>query len=301
MSLAARYSKFGPASVLKVVGVDAPQVKPGHVRVVVKAAGINPADYKMREGMGSGPSFTFPAGIGRELAGVVDSVGEGVTNLAVGDEVFGNATNGTVAELFVVNAANLALKPPGLDWATAGGLSLAGQTAYDAVASQHLTADDTVLVTAAAGGVGSLIVQLARLAGATVIGTASRGNHEFLESLGAIAVEYGEGLVDRVRAAAPQGVTVAFDQHGRESIEAAIELGVARNRINTIAADPADFGVVRVGRGPARPATLEYLAQLVVAGTIVVPIAATYPLAAVVDAFEQLEDGHVRGKIVILV
>jgi len=301
MSLAVKYNEFGPASVLKVVEVPTPTAKPGRVRVAVRAAGLNPADYKGREGQFHGPSFTFPAGIGRELAGVVDQVGEGAEGFAVGDEVFGTMVSGALAEYAVTNPASLAPKPAGLDWATAGGLALAGTTAWDSLASQNVTADDTVLVSAAAGGVGVIISQLALRAGATVIGTASEGNHPFLRELGVIPVAYGAGLVDRIRAAAPQGVTVVFDHHGAETIEAAIELGVDRERINTIAIDPADYGVVRVGRGPANPATLASLAALVVSGELVVPVEAVYPLGEVVAAFEHLEHGHVRGKIVVTV
>jgi NADPH:quinone reductase-like Zn-dependent oxidoreductase len=301
MSLAVKYNEFGPASVLKVVEVQTPNAKPGKVRIAVRAAGLNPADYKGREGQFHGPSFSFPAGIGRELAGVVDQLGEGAEGFAVGDEVFGTMVSGAIAEYAVTNPGNLALKPAGLDWATAGGLALAGTTAWDSVASQNLRADDTVLVSAAAGGVGVLVSQLALRSGATVIGTASEGNHDFLRSLGVVPVGYGPGLVDRIRAAAPQGVTVVFDHHGAETIEAAIELGVARDRINTIAADPADHGVVRVGRGPANPQTLAALAALVVSGELVVPVEATYPLDEVVAAFDRLENGHVRGKIVVTV
>ena len=301
MSLAVRYNEFGPASVLRVAEVPTPTAKPGRVRIAVRAAGLNPADYKVREGQSHGPSFTFPAGIGRELAGVVDQVGEGVEGFAPGDEVFGTTVSGAMAEFALINPANLALKPAALDWPTAGGLALAGTTAWDSVASQNLRADDTVLVSAAAGGVGVLVSQLALRAGATVIGTAGEGNHEFLRSLGVVPVGYGPGLVDRVRAAAPGGVTVVFDHHGAETIEAGIALGVARDRINTIAADPADYGVVRVGRGPANPTTLAALAALVVAGELVVPIEAVYPLPEVVAAFDRLEKGHARGKIVLAV
>lgn len=299
MSRAVRYSEFGPASVLHVEEVDEPVAGPGAVRVAVRSAGLNPADYKVRGGGHHGPAVSLPSGIGRELAGVVDALGEGVSAFAVGDEVFGTTVSGGIAEFAVTDAANLARRPAGLDWTTAGGLALAGCTAHDSVASQHLTADDTVLVSAAAGGVGVLVCQLALLAGATVIGTAGPANHGFLRGLGVVPVDYGPGLVERVRDAAPRGVTVVFDHHGAETIEAGIALGVARERINTIATDPAEFGVVRVGRGPANSATLEHLARLVVAGTLVVPIHAVYPLDEVVAAFEELEAGHARGKIVI--
>lgn len=299
MSLAARYDKFGPASVLKVVDLEEPQVGPGQVRVRVKAAGLNPVDYKKRNG-GSQYVVELPSGIGRELAGVVDQVGVAITTLSPGDEVFGTVEDGAVAEYVVTDAAGLAIKPAELGWTVAGGLALAGQTAYDAVASQHLTDADTVLVSAAAGGVGLTTAQLVLRVGATVIGTAGEGNHDFLRQLGVIPLAYGPGLVDRVRAAAPQGVTVVFDHHGAETIEAAIELGVDKARINTIATDPTLYGIVRVGRGRNNTATLDTLAHLVATGELVIPIEATYPLAEVAAAFDRLEQGHLRGKIVIV-
>lgn len=299
MSRAARFDEFGPASVLKVVDLDEPQAGPGQVRVRVKAAGLNPADYKRRNG-GSQYVVELPSGIGRELAGIVDQVGEGVSRLSPGDEVFGTVADGAIAEHVVAGAATFAIKPAEVSWAVAGGLALVGQTAHDALVSQHLTDADTVLVSAAAGGVGLITAQLARLAGATVIGTAGEGNHEFLKQLGVIPISYGPGLADRLRTAAPQGVTVVFDHHGAETIEAAIELGVDKARINTIATDPTRYGTVRVGRGPNNTATLDTLARLVATGELVVPIEANYGLTEVVAAYDRLEQGHLRGKVVIV-
>ena len=299
MSLAARYDEFGPASVLKLVDVGELHPGDGEVRVRVRAAGLNPVDYKKRRG-GSKYIVDLPARTGREAAGVVDEVGDGVTRLSVGDEVFGLVGDGGVAESVVVPAESLTRKPAALEWTVAGALALAGQTAHDAVASQHLNDTDVVLVSAAAGGVGLTIAQLAVRAGATVIGTASEAHHEFLRGLGVIPVSYGPGLADRVRAAASKPVTVVFDNHGAETIEAAVELGVDKRRINSIATDPAEYGVVRVGRGPTNTGTLDRLAELVVTGQLVVPIEKTYRLSEVVAAYEHLERGHLRGKIVIV-
>jgi len=301
MSRAVRFHEFGPASVLRIDEVTVAEPRAGRVRVAVRTAGINPADYKRREGLTTSADFAFPAGVGRELAGVVEAVGEGVSGFSVGDEVFGAVPDGSIADLVVTNPANLARRPRELDWAVAGGLALVGQTAHDAVASLHLTADDTVLVSAAAGGVGTVICQLARLAGATVIGTAGRANHDFLRGLGVIPVLYGDGMDERIRDVAPGRITAVFDQQGRETVEAAIRLGVPRERINTIAMDPHELGVERVGRGPADAPTLAALAARVVDGSLVLPVAATYPLDRVRQAFEQLEAGHVRGKVVIVV
>jgi len=297
MSRAVRFEEFGPASVLRVVETEEPQAGPGQIRVRVRTAGLNPVDYKQRSG--DYGALSLPAGMGRELAGVVDQAGEGCERFAVGDAVFGTVDGGAIAELVVADESTLAAKPDGLSWEVAGGLALAGQTAYDAVASQSITPADTVLVSAAAGGVGLIVSQLVRRTGATVVGTAGPANHDFLASLGIVPVVYGPGLAERVREAAGGPVTAAFDQHGPETIEAAIALGVDRSRINTIATDPAPYGIARVGRGPNNPATLDELARMAVSGELVIPIEASYPLDAVVSAYERLEEGHLRGKIVL--
>lgn len=300
MSRIVQFSQFGPPSVLEIVETDPPEPGPGKVRVAVRAAGINPADFKVRRGesMGSKPT-ALPGRLGREIAGVIDALGEGVTAFAPGDEVFGIVAGVGLADLVVTNPANLARRPAALPWEVAGGLPLVGLTAWDSVASQHLTSADIVLVSAAAGGVGSVAAQLALRAGATVIGTASEANHDHLRALGVIPVSYGTGLADRVRAVSPGAVTVVLDHHGPETIEAGLELGVDPARINTIATDPSVYGVQQVGRGPIAPATFDTLAALILAGELEFPIAGTYPLADVVSAFERLEDGHVRGKLVI--
>jgi len=296
-SRSARYSSFGPASVLTITKVEIADPAPGKVRVAVRAAGINPSDYKTRNGSKPEWNPKLPAGIGREMAGVVEAVGEGVTQFSVGDEVFGLVAGSAVAEYVLTNPANLAAKPGALDWVTAGGLSLAGQTAFNSVGAVSLTVADTVLVSAAAGGVGVLASQLALRTGARVIGTASAANHDFLESLGVIPVAYGADLESRLRELAP--ITAALDNHGADTVETAIALGIARDRINTIAADAETLGVRGEGRGPINTQTLTQLADLVVAGELVVPIEQTYPLDDVVAAFEHLEGGHARGKIVI--
>jgi len=296
-SRSARYSSFGPASVLTVTDVEIADPAPGKIRIAVRAAGINPADYKTRNGSKPEWNPTLPAGIGREMAGTVDAIGEGVTRFSVGDEVFGLVAGNAIAEYVLTNPANLAAKPGALDWVTAGGLSLAGQTAFNSVSAVDLGQDDTVLVSAAAGGVGVLAAQLALRTGARVIGTASAANHEFLESLGVIPVAYGAELKSQLKELGP--ITAALDNHGPDTIELAIALGVGLDRINTIAADAEAFGVKGEGRGPINTETLALLAELVVAGHLVVPIERTYPLDEVVAAFEHLEGGHARGKIVI--
>lgn len=298
-----RFSRFGGPEVLDLV--DEPVIEPGagQVRLTFRAAGLNPADAKRREG---GPQYelTFPAGIGRELSGTIEAVGPGVDRFAVGDEVFGTVPDGAFQTHLVADASFFALKPAPLSWEIAGGLALVGQTAWDALASQPLRGGrsgvgDTILVTAAAGGVGGVLCQLAVLRGIRVIGSASPANHAWLRSRGVEPVAYGPGLVDEVRALAPDGVTAGFDLHGESAVRQLLELGIPPHRVNTNAMDPSVFGIRRVGRGPTSIPTLDALADLVVAGDVELPIAASFAFDEVADAFRRLETGHVRGKVVI--
>lgn len=298
MSRVVRFDRFGGPEVLRVVEIPDAEPGPGEVRIALRAAGLNPADAKRRSAPGM-YDVTFPAGIGRELAGIVDATGPGVERLVAGDQVFGTVPDGAFAERLVQAETYFARKPEGMSWEVAGGLALAGQTAWDALGSQHLLAGDTILVSAAAGGVGCLLSQLAVHRGIRVIGSASRGNHRWLRSRGIEPVEYGDGLVAAVREIAPDGLTAAFDLHGPAAIRQFLELGVDPDRINTNATDPAPFGIRRVGRGATDLDTLGALAALVVSGRIELPIAASYPFDRVRDAFERLETGHLRGKVVL--
>lgn len=300
MSRVIRFDRFGGPDVLRVVDEPDREPGPGEVRIALRAAGLNPADAKRRAG---GPQYAVPlpgAGIGRELAGVVDATGPGVERLVAGDQVFGSVPDGAFAERLVQAETSFARKPAGLAWEVAGGLALAGQTAWDALGSQDLEAGDTIVVTAAAGGVGGILAQLAVHRGIRVIGSASRANHHWLRSRGVEPVEYGEGFPDAVRRLVPQGATAAFDLHGADTVRQLLELGIPPERINTNAMDPAGLGGVRrVGRGPTDLDTLGALAALVVSGAVEVPIAAAYPFDRVRDAFERLETGHLRGKVVL--
>jgi len=312
MNRVVRFDRFGGPEVLELV--DEPLTEPaaGEVRVALRAAGLNPADSKRRAG---GPQYavTLPTGIGRELAGVVEAVGPGAVGpgvrLSIGDEVFGTVPDGAFQTHLVADASYFAHKPAELPWPVAGGLALVGQTAWDALASQPLEqaaepapggSRPTIVVSAAAGGVGGVLSQLAVLRGIRVIGSASADNHAWLRSRGIEPVEYGPGLVDAVRAMAPEGVTAAFDLHGASSIQQFLELGIPPHRINTNAMDPTEFGVRRVGRGPTSIPTLDALAALVVAGDLELPIAASFEFDRVADAFRRLETGHLRGKVVIV-
>ena len=301
MSKAVSYSRHGGPEVLEIVEVAEPHAGPGQVRVAVRAAGLNAFDFKVRSIAGYLPSLTLPTGQGSEFAGVVDEVGDGVVSSAVGDEVLGWASFAAQAEYVVVAATHVAPKPPSLDWATAGGLGAAGNTAERTVAALAPQPGDTVLVSAAAGGVGLIASQLLIRAGATVVGTASPANHEFLRSLGVVPVAYGAGLVQRVQDVAPQGITAVLDNSGEETVLAALELGVAADRINTIVwyDGAAKYGITTVGGGGKTAGALAGLAELVAAGDIRIPLAATFPLAEVRAAYELLEGRHLLGKVVL--
>ncbi|HEY6499090.1 MAG TPA: NADP-dependent oxidoreductase [Streptosporangiaceae bacterium] len=306
MPKAVRYDEYGGVEVLKVVDVPQPEPGPGQVLVQVKAASINPGEAKIREGLLAGrwPS-TFPSGQGSDLAGVVAAVGPDVTAFHPGDEVLGWTDNrASQAEYVVTEATDLTARPAGVPWPVAGSLYVAGATAYGAIHAVSLTAGDTLVVAGAAGGVGSITVQLAKHVGATVIGLASEPNHEWLRGHGVIPVSYGDGVEDRIRAAAPGGTADAFiDTVGGDYVQIALDLGVAPARVDTIAnfAAVKKFGVKAEGNAAgASTANLADLAKLIAAGEIEVPIAATYPLDQVQDAYRELAAGHTHGKIVLI-
>jgi enoyl reductase len=301
MSRAVEYSEYGGPEVLELVDEPEPHAGVGEVRVAVRAAGLNPFDYKVRRG-GYLPNHTLPARQGAEFAGIVDEVGADVTGWAVGDEVLGWVGRGAQAEYVVVPATQLAAKPAVLDWAVAGGIGLVANTARRAVDSLELGPDDTVLVTGAAGGVGVIAAQFATATGARVVGTASEANHEFLRGLGVVPVAYGDGELDRLRDAAPGGYTAALDTVGGQAIRTAIALGIPVDRINTIADHAAveELGVRGVGGGKKTSEELAEFARQAAEGELVVPIRSTHPLAEVVAAYHDLETGHGLGKVVLL-
>jgi NADPH:quinone reductase-like Zn-dependent oxidoreductase len=305
MAKAVRYDEFGGIDVLRVDEVERPVPGDGQVLVQVKAAGINPSEAAIRMGAVADmfPS-TFPSGQGSDLAGVIEEVGASVGGFSPGDEVIGfSEKRASQAELVLVEAGNLTRKPKNVSWEVAGGLYVAGVTAWGAVHSVQLEKGETVVISGAAGGVGSLAVQLARRAGATVIGLASESNHEWLQSHGVIPVAYGDGVANRIKATAPNGVDAFIDTRGNGYVELALALGVAPERIDTIAdfAAAAKHGVKTDGGAEAGSGAkvLAELAGLIADGHLEVLIANVYPLTQVREAYTELERRHTRGKIVL--
>ncbi|HEX4724177.1 MAG TPA: NADP-dependent oxidoreductase [Pseudonocardiaceae bacterium] len=296
---AVRIDAFGGPEVLHEAEVDTPTPGPGQVRVRVRSVGVNPFDGKVRSGAMQAVFDTpLPAILGFEVAGVVDATGDGVSGFAVGDEVFGWSDTGAYAEYAL--ATRIARKPAGLAWNTAVALPVAGQTAERVLGLLELRSGETLLIHGAAGAVGTVAVQLAIARGATVIGTASAANHEYLAAFGAIPTGYGAGLVERVRALAPNGVDAVFDVAGRGALPDSIELRHGTDRIVTIAdPDAAGLGVVFSSGGGK--VDLAALADLAVKGELVVAIAGTCPLAEAATAHRVIEAGHARGKLVLTV
>lgn len=302
MMKAAAIASFGPPEVLQITEIDNPQAGPGQIRVRVKAAGVQPYDWAVRKGWAPpAVDIRFPQILGNEFAGIVDQVGEGVEQFRVGSEVLGWSLLSCYAEFVVVHADQAVTKPPQMPWEEAGGMSASGQTAHTALQVLGVGEGDTVLLHAAAGGVGSLAVQLAKAWGATVIGTASERNHEYLRSLGAIPVAYGDGLVDRVRKLAPDGVDVALDAIGGEALQASIQLVNNRDRIGTLVDfDQGQQLGIQLIRSQRSAARLAELVELYVQGKLRVPVSKTFPISDAASAHRESETGHVRGKIVLL-
>ena len=305
MSRAVVQETFGGPEKLEVRQVPDPHAGPGEIRVRVSAAGLNPMDWILTSvpEVASAFGVTMPTGFGSDFAGTVDEVGDGVSGFAVGDRVYGGALGHAVADHVVVAPARDEVRhtPDGVDDITASTLPVAGRTAVAALAAIGLHEGDTLLVGGAAGGVGVFVVQLARLAGARVIGTSSEGSFEFLRGLGVEPVAYGPGLADRVRAIAPEGITAATDLFGTETAYAALELGVPAGRISTIASRDPALGVKTTGGRDADAGALDRVAADVAQGRLTVPIAATYPIDRIVDAVSFQAGRHVRGKVVVTI
>jgi len=300
--------EFGGPEVLDLVQADVPSPGPEEVRIVVRAAGVNPADAKLRQGLFGRPPL--PLRLGSEVAGVVAEVGSGVDGLQPGDEVVAYRVSGGYATELVTKATNVFSKPAALPFEEAAGLLLAGVTATHALEAAAASEGDTLLVHGASGGVGQLLVQLARLRGVRVIGTGSSRSAELLRDLGAEPVEYGDGLADRVRAVAPDGVTCAIDLAGTdEALAVSLELVTDRDRIVTsVPRDEAvEAGIRGIGGGPGadpgtalRNAARAELVRLAGEGSIHVRVSRTFPLAEAADAQQLVAEGHSAGKVVLV-
>lgn len=300
---AVRFHQYGDVDVLGVEDVEVRAPGPREVVVKVRAAGINPGEARIRTGaLHERFPATFPSGEGTDFAGSVTAVGPEVTEWGAGDDVLGwSWERSSHAEYVVVPAGQLVAKPAALDWNVAGALCVAGCTAYAAVSAVSPGPGEVVAVSAAAGGVGSIALQLARLRGARVIAIASSRHQEWLESKGAIVVHYGDGLKERIERAADGAPDAFLDFYGGDYVSLAVSLGVRPQRIDTIDyAAAAAYGTKSDASAEGtKPEILAELANLAAEGQIEVPISATYPLGEIREAFTELERGHTLGKIVL--
>jgi NADPH:quinone reductase-like Zn-dependent oxidoreductase len=304
MSQIARFAEYGDLDVLRVIDVPAPAAGQGQVRVAVRAAGVNPIDSKTVQGlMRNEIPLTLPAGVGSDVSGVIEQVGPGVSEFAVGDEVLGSSVTPSFAEYALAEPTSLVRKPHEIAWEVAGSLAGAGGTAYAALKRLRLAAGETLLIHGAAGGVGTFAIQLAVARGVTVIGTASERNHDYLRSIGAIPVTYGDGLLERVRSAAPHGVDAVLDASGRGEIPTSIQLTGTPERVLTLVAfDAADTGIqIHTGGGGSDLGdALREIVGLIEQRRLTVSISRTFPLAEIASALKISSSGHVTAKIVIL-
>ncbi len=298
------FTRYGGPETEALVEVERPVPGPGQLLVAVRVAGVNPVDWKLRTGYRR-PNDTgervFPAVLGSEVSGVVEAVGEGIDGFAAGDEVFGNTLTGGYAEYTLVPATLAAHKPAGLAFADAATLPVAAATAYDGVRQLDLPTGATLVVTGAGGGVGAAAVQIARALGIRVVGVASPGKKNFVESLGAVHVPSGPGWTDRARAAAPDGIDGVYDLVGGEVLTEAAELLTDRTKLITAGAPEQDverLGGARVTRARSS-AVLDAVARLVVNGDLDPHVVRRFPLAEAGEALRTVEDGHARGKVVI--
>lgn len=304
MPRAVKFDRYGGVEVLRVVEVDRPFPGHGQALVRVKAAGINPGEAAIRQGtLSQRWPTSFPSGEGSDFAGIVEDLGGGVAGMSKGDEVIGFTNErASHADYVVAPVSQLIHRPSNIPWEPAGAMFVAGTTAYAAVRAIALSKGETVVVSGAAGGVGSLAIQLARNAGARVIGLASEPNHSWLREHGVIPVTYGEGVEQRIRTTASGPIDAFLDTRGGGYVDLALRLGVGPSRINTIADfDAGKRGVKMVGnREGATAEVLAELAALVSAGRLEIPVARVYPLSEVQAAFTELERRHTHGKIVLV-
>nr|WP_101433964.1 NADP-dependent oxidoreductase [Amycolatopsis niigatensis] len=298
---AAAIDEFGPAERLTVHKLPTPVAKPGEVLVRVETAGVQPTDVAIRDGWTPpGATIEFPQILGNEFAGTIVQVGAGVAEFETGQQVAGFRVLGCYAEYLAVPASQVVVKPENVDWLTAGALSASGQTAHTAFERLGAKSGETILIHGAAGGVGSMAVQLARLRGLRVIGTGSEQNQEYLRALGAIPVVYGEGELDRLREAAPDGIDLAFDTAGHGNLRIAAELVADRGRIGSIVEPPlaSELGAqwLTSDRSARR---LRELLDLCARGDLRVTVRSEYSLDDAANAHREVAVGHGRGKVVL--
>ncbi|SNX56360.1 NADPH:quinone reductase-like Zn-dependent oxidoreductase [Streptomyces sp. TLI_55] len=298
------FTRYGGPETEALVEVDRPVPGAGQILVAVRVASVNPIDWKLRTGYrrptDSGEPV-FPVVFGSEVSGVVEEIGADVDGFAVGDEVFGNTAAGAYAEYALLPAALTAHKPAGLSFADAATLPVAAATAYDGIRQLDLPSGATLLVTGAGGGVGSAAAQIARADGVRVLGLASEGKKDFVESLGAVHVPSGPGWTERAAAAAPDGVDGVYDLVGGEVLAEAAQLLTDRTKLITAGAAPeavAELGGARVARARTA-AVLDALARLVVNGGLDPHVIQRFPLDEAGEALRAVEEGHARGKVVI--
>jgi NADPH:quinone reductase-like Zn-dependent oxidoreductase len=304
MARAVRFTEYGGRDVLHVDTIDIPTPGAGEIVVEVRAAGTNPGEAAIRQGFFDTENPKLPSGQGSDFAGVVQSIGDGVTTVSVGDEVLGwSFSRSSQASHVLVPADQVVEKPASISWEAAGSLYVVGVTAYAAVRAIAPSEGETVAVSAAAGGVGSVVVQMLRHKGVNVLGIASASNADWLTLHGVTPILYGDGLEDRLRAAAPDGIDAFIDLFGPDYLDLAVALGVPVDRIETIISFEKAQQLGTKAEGSVDATTTDILAEvagLVADGTIEIPIAATFPLEDVQDAYSQLEDRHTHGKIVLL-
>jgi NADPH:quinone reductase-like Zn-dependent oxidoreductase len=300
---AVQFSEYGSPEVLRVVEVDEPHPGPGEVRIAVRAAGVNPSDWKRLAGQYRDfEEVTFPSGIGAEGSGVVDEVGPGVSGVSLGDAVFGCGEHANAMAQYAV-LTDWAHKPDNVSFEVAGGLSVIGDTAMRALDDVGVKSGETLLVSGAAGGIGSAVLQLARLRGITVIGTASAQNHDYVRELGAIPTTYGPGLAERVRKLAPQGVNAALDLAGSGIIPELIEIVGDPSHVVSVADFSAPQYGAKFSHGPSKDLkrVLTDIARLCSEGKFRLHVGRSFPLEQTREAQEISAKGHVTGKLVITV
>lgn len=299
---AAVIESFGPPEIIHIKDIQDPTAGKGQVRVKVKAAGVQPFDCAVRSTgwLPPGLQMNFPQILGNEFAGIIDQVGEGVGGFSAGDEVLGWAMLACYAEYVTVSADQVVHKPQNMSWEEAGVLTASGQTAHTALKELKVGSGETVLIHAAAGGVGTYAVQLAKAWGATVIGTASERNHDYLRSLGAIPTTYGDGLVERVRSLALQGVDAALDAAGDEALIASLKLVNNKDRIGTIVSGLAEQLGVKMIRSQRSQARLSELTDLYQQGKLLIHVRKAYSLHEASEAHRDMETGHGQGKVVLV-